>query len=184
MFSCSVMSESVTPWAAVHQASLSFTISRSLLKLMSTESVMPSNHLVLCCPLLLLPSIFPSIRVFFPIGQLFASGGQSLLQHDSSKAFTVRSSRAELDSSCSHTVHRRMIWAGFWASPDVRILRLSFWVGSGLKSWAGSDCWSSGNLVGEGERMQSIIQPVSLVLARYPGPWLGWYLLCLNLSRK
>ena len=47
-----------------HQASLSFTVSQSLLKLMFIESVMPSNHLVLCCPLLLLPSIFPSIRVF------------------------------------------------------------------------------------------------------------------------
>ena len=49
---------------AGHQASLSFTISQSSLKLMPTESVMPSNHLILCCPLLLLPSIFPSIRVF------------------------------------------------------------------------------------------------------------------------
>ena len=47
-----------------HQASLSFTISQSLLKLMSIESMMPSNHLILCCPLLLLPSIFPIIRVF------------------------------------------------------------------------------------------------------------------------
>ena len=54
----------VTPWTAAHQASLSFTISWSLLKLMFIESVMPSNHLTLCCPLLLLPSIFPSIRVF------------------------------------------------------------------------------------------------------------------------
>ena len=54
----------VTPWAATHQASLSFTISWSLLKLMSIKSVMPSNHLILCHPLLLLPSIFPSIRVF------------------------------------------------------------------------------------------------------------------------
>ena len=53
-----------TPWTAAHQASLSFTISQSLHKLMSTESVMPSNHLVLCHPILLLPSIFPSIRVF------------------------------------------------------------------------------------------------------------------------
>ena len=53
----------VTPWTAADQASLSFTISRSLLKLLSIESVMPSN-LILCCPLLLLPSIFPSIRVF------------------------------------------------------------------------------------------------------------------------
>ena len=54
----------VTPWTAAHQASLSFTNSRSLLKLMSIESVMPSNHLILCRPLLLLPSIFPGIRVF------------------------------------------------------------------------------------------------------------------------
>ena len=54
----------VTPWTAAHQASLSITNSQSLLKLMSIESVIPSNHLILCCPLLLLPSIFPSIRVF------------------------------------------------------------------------------------------------------------------------
>ena len=54
----------VTLWTAAHQASLFFTISQSLLKRMSIESVMPSNHLILCCPLLLLPSIFPSIRVF------------------------------------------------------------------------------------------------------------------------
>ena len=53
-----------TPWAAARQAFLSFTISQSLLKLMSIESMMPSNYLVLCHPLLLLPSIFPSIRVF------------------------------------------------------------------------------------------------------------------------
>ena len=52
------------PWTAAHQASLSVTISQSLLKLMSIESVMPSNHLILCRPLLLLASIFPSIRVF------------------------------------------------------------------------------------------------------------------------
>ena len=53
-----------TPWTAARQASLSISISRGLPKLMSIESVMPSNHLILCCPLLLLPSIFPSIRVF------------------------------------------------------------------------------------------------------------------------
>ena len=53
-----------TPWTAALQASLSFTISWSLLRLMSIESVMPSNHLILCHPLLLLPSILPSIRVF------------------------------------------------------------------------------------------------------------------------
>ena len=54
----------VTPSTAARQASLSFTISQSLLKLTSIESMMPSNHLILCHPLLLLPSIFPSIRVF------------------------------------------------------------------------------------------------------------------------
>ena len=53
-----------TPWAAAHQASLSIINSQSLLKFMSIESVMPSTHLILCHPLLLLPSIFPSIRVF------------------------------------------------------------------------------------------------------------------------
>ena len=53
-----------TPWTAAHQAYLSFTISQSLLKLMFSKSAMPSNHLILCCPLLLLPLIFPSIRVF------------------------------------------------------------------------------------------------------------------------
>ena len=54
----------VTPWIAAHQASLSITNSQSSLRIMSIESVMPSNHLILCHPFLLLPSIFPSIRVF------------------------------------------------------------------------------------------------------------------------
>ena len=63
-FSHSVMSDSATPWTAAHQASLSITKSWSLLKLMTIELVMSSNHLILCRPLLLLPSIFPNIRVF------------------------------------------------------------------------------------------------------------------------
>ena len=54
----------MTPWTAAHQASLSITKSQSLLQFISIESVMPSKHPTLCCPLLLLPSIFPSIRVF------------------------------------------------------------------------------------------------------------------------
>ena len=62
-FSCSVVSDSATPWTAAHQASLSITNSQSLPKPVSIESVMPSNHLILCCPLLL-PSFFASIRVF------------------------------------------------------------------------------------------------------------------------
>ena len=64
LFSHSAMSISATPWIAACQASPSFTISQSLLKLMSFKSLMLSNHLILCHPLLLLPSIFASIRVF------------------------------------------------------------------------------------------------------------------------
>ena len=76
----------VTPWTAARQASLSFTVFRSLLKLKSIESVMPSNHLILCRPLL--PSIFPSIRVF-PNELAFASGGQSTGASASTSVFTV-----------------------------------------------------------------------------------------------
>ena len=67
----------VTPWVAAFKASLSITNSWSLLKFMFIESVMPSNHLIPHCPLLLPPSIFPSIRVF-KMSQFFASGGQSI----------------------------------------------------------------------------------------------------------
>ena len=63
-----------TPWTAACQPSLCFTISQSLLNLMSFEPVVPSNHLVLCCPLLLLPSIFPSIKVFSKESSLRISG--------------------------------------------------------------------------------------------------------------
>ena len=113
------MSNSVTPWTAAHQVSLSITNSWSLLKLMSIESVMPSNHLILYCPLLFLPSIFPSIRVFsneyvlrisFSISLSNEHSGlisfrmdwfdllavqetlKSLLQHHSSKASILRCS--------------------------------------------------------------------------------------------
>ena len=77
----------VTPWTAARQASLSFTISWSLLKLMSTESVMPSNHLILCHPLLLLPSIFPSTSGSFPVNRPFTSGGQSIGASASASVF-------------------------------------------------------------------------------------------------
>ena len=66
-----------TPLTAAHQASRFITISQSLLKLISIKLVIPSNHLILCCPLLFLASVFPSIRVFTK-SQLFASGGQSI----------------------------------------------------------------------------------------------------------
>ena len=121
-FSHSVMSNSVTPWTAAHQASLSITNSRSSLKLMSIESVMPSNYLIFCHPLLLLPSIFPNIRAFsnesallirwpkywsfsfsitlpnniqgwFPLGSPIVPGTlKSLLQHHSSKASILQHS--------------------------------------------------------------------------------------------
>ena len=71
------MSDSETPWTAARQASLSITHSWSLLKLMSIESVMPSNYLILCHPLHLLPSIFPATGSF-QMSQLCASGGQSI----------------------------------------------------------------------------------------------------------
>ena len=86
---CSVTQSCPTlcnPWTAACRASLSFTISWSLLKLLSIESVMPSNHLILCCPFLLLPSIFPSIRVFSQWVQSFhqlAKGLEPQLQHQS-----------------------------------------------------------------------------------------------------
>ena len=64
LLNLSVVSDSPTPWIAALQASLSFTIFQSLLKLISIQLVMLSNILILCCPLLLLPSVFPRIRVF------------------------------------------------------------------------------------------------------------------------
>ena len=77
-----------TPWTAAHQASLSITSSWSLLKVMSIESVMPFNYIILCHPLLLLPSILPSIRVFYN-GQFFASSGQSMGASTSSSALPM-----------------------------------------------------------------------------------------------
>ena len=74
-FSHSVMSNSATPWTTARQASLSIINCRSLPQPMSIESAMPSNHLILCCPLFLLPSIFPSIRIFSN-ESFFTSGGQ------------------------------------------------------------------------------------------------------------
>ena len=68
---------SAAPWTAARQVSLSFCIFQSLLKFMSTESVVPSNYLIPHCPLVLLPSIFTSMRSF-PMSQLFVSGGQSI----------------------------------------------------------------------------------------------------------
>ena len=76
-FSCSFVSDSLRPNEPQHARALSITNSRSPPKPMSIESMMPSNHLILCCPLLLLPSIFPSVRVFSN-ESVFTSGGQSI----------------------------------------------------------------------------------------------------------
>ena len=89
----------VTPWTAAHQGSLFFTISRSLLKL-SNESVMPSNHLILCRPLLLLPSIFPSIRVF---------SNQSVLRIRWPKYWSFSFSISP-SNECSGLISFRMDW--------------------------------------------------------------------------
>ena len=87
--SLSCVSLFVSPWTATHQASLSFTISRSLFKLMSIESVILSNHLILCRPLLL-PSIFPASGSF-PMSWLFTSGGQSIGASASVLPMTIQS---------------------------------------------------------------------------------------------
>ena len=96
-----------TPWTAACQAPLTSTLSQSLLKLITVESVMPSNYLILCCPLLLLPSVFPSIRVFsnelvlcirwpeywsFSFSISPSGTFKSLLQHHSSKASILQCS--------------------------------------------------------------------------------------------
>ena len=88
---CSVAKSCPTlwdPWTAARQASLSFTIALSLFKLMSIESMMPSNRLILCSPLLLLPSIFPRIRAF-PVSLPFASGGQRIGASASASVLSV-----------------------------------------------------------------------------------------------
>ena len=79
----------VTPWTAAHQASLSFVISRSLLKLMSIESVMPSNHLILCHPLLFLPSGRDPASGSFPLSWPFVSCGQSIGASASSSVLPI-----------------------------------------------------------------------------------------------
>ena len=92
----------VTPWIAAHQASLSITTSCSLLKLMSIESVMPSNHLILCRPLLLLPPIPPSIRVFSN------EAGQRLKEFCQENALVIINTLFQQ--------HKRRVYT--WTSPD------------------------------------------------------------------
>ena len=99
-FSCSLMSDSVTLWTAACQASLSITTSQSLLKLMSIKSVMPSDHLILCRPLFLLPSVFPSIRIF---------SSESVLHIRWPKYWSFSFSISPSDE-CSRLISFRMDW--------------------------------------------------------------------------
>ena len=100
VFSPSVLSDSATPWTRAHQASLSFTVSWSLLKLMSIELVMPSNHLILCHPLLLLPSVFSRIRVFSNESALCIRWPKFW-----SFCFTIRCSNEYSGPRCFHESH-------------------------------------------------------------------------------
>ena len=110
-----------TPWTAARQASLSITNSQSLLKLISIESVMPSNHLILCCPLLLLPSIFPNIRGFFPMNQLFASGGQSIGVSASASVLpmNIQCSRNPVSSWSKRVTAPRVCDKAGWLLPSL-----------------------------------------------------------------
>ena len=100
---------SVTPWTSVSQASLPFTISWNLLKLMSTESAMPSNHLILCHPLLLLLSVFLSIRVF---------SSESVLQIRWPKCWSFSFSISP-SSEYSGLISLRMDWLALLAVPGT-----------------------------------------------------------------
>ena len=130
-----------TPWTAALQASLSITNSRSLLKLMSIESVMPSNHLILCHPLFLLPSIFLNRRAF-PMSWPFASGGQSIGASASASVFPMNTqdwfplqmtvwSCSTRDSyisifleysNISHLLSRVCYWYKGWSSGSLTVM--------------------------------------------------------------
>ena len=94
-----------TPWTAACQASPSFTVSRSLFKLMSIELLIPSNHLILCCPLLLLPSVFPSLRVF----------SNELALHIRWPKYWSFSFSVSPSSECSGLISFRIDWFDFLA---------------------------------------------------------------------
>ena len=130
----------VTPWTAARQASLSITNSRSLLKLMSIEPVMPSNYLTLCCPLLFLPLIFPSIRVF-PVSQFFTSCGQSIEASASASVLPTNiqdwfplglTGLISLQSKGLSEVFSRVYWTPQFQS--INSLALSFIYGATLTS--------------------------------------------------
>ena len=130
-----------TPWTVTRQAYLSFTISWHLLTLVSIETVMPPNHLILCCHFLLLPSIFPSIRVFSN-ESVFSSAGQSIGDSASVSVlpmnirglfpFGLTGLTSLLSKGLSRVFSRTMIWKhqffgaqpSLWSSPYIRA---SYW---------------------------------------------------------
>ena len=132
LFSLQVVSDSATPGTAAHQASLSFTVSWSLLKLMSVESVMPSNQIILCCPLVL-PSICPSIRVFstesgFHIKYPKASASVSILPMDTQDWFPLELTGLILQSKtlsrvfCSNTIRKHQFFgaqSSLWSNSHI-----------------------------------------------------------------
>ena len=124
-----------TPWTAAGQAFLSFIISQSLLKLMSTESVMPSNHFILCCPLLLLPSIFPSIKVFAQ-NQFFTSGGETIGASASASVLLMNIRRVDFF---------RIDWFDFLAVQET-FKKFQF-LESPLNGEGGGGCWDGKSFV-------------------------------------
>ena len=125
-----------TPWTAARQASLSFTISWSLLRFMSIDSVTPSNHLILCCPLFLLSSIFPSIRVFSNESALHIRWPKYWpLQHQSFQeqasfnsmvAVTIHSDSGAQENKICHYFHCFPIYLPW--SDGTRCHDLNFWM--------------------------------------------------------
>ena len=154
---------SVTPWTTTHQVSLSFTTSQSLLKLMSIETVMPSNHLILCCPLLL-PSVFPSISIFF--SQLFTSGGQSV------------------GASASASAHPKNIQGWFPLGLTAVISLLSKGLARGFFStivWKQSIFWHSVFFMAQfSHPYMTTGKPMTLVIQTLSAKW---YLLISTLSK-
>ena len=138
-FSRSVVSDSLQPHDTARQASLSITNSRSLLKLMSIESVMPSSHLILCCPLLLLPSIPPSIRVFsnrHPAVSTIRMAGSHACRQEASVLHRLslstgclvawHSSGGELGSDLERGGESKSLWTDFKPCPPSRTPSLPF----------------------------------------------------------
>ena len=154
-FSYSVMSDSLNPWIVAHQASLSTTNSWSLLKLMSIDSVMPSKYLILCCPLLLLPSIFPSIRVF---------SSESVLHIRWPK---YRSFSFNISPSNEHSrlVSFRIGLVGFIpyrggnTGGEVRTCSSTI-LGCGLQAPLAASCWVIGAQILNPGAMVSIVSPI------------------------